>query len=235
MKSYNPEGFGARISEEMERAGIKDVRTLHQKVSALTSERGTSYTAVFQYAKGTWPTEPRRPVVEALARVLNGVRPEYLLFDGEIRTEEQIRAAAATDRAMPHQPGLDREAILAAFREEGGPVTHTIGAGSHERLVPMMVVQFGLRNLPERAGETFEMAAARHIDTARMIGRAVRAPLDTLDLHPERWPMPSRAHYLMQVLGAMWGLEELEFYDVYTLRSREDDTGEEPDEPEGED
>jgi hypothetical protein len=93
MKDYDPEKFGERIRKEMGRAGIKEIRALRQKLVDETNERGTSYTAVFQYVKGTWPTEPRRPVVEALARVLNGVRPEYLLFDegGRTEAEEEVR------------------------------------------------------------------------------------------------------------------------------------------------
>jgi hypothetical protein len=175
MKRYNPEGFGARVSEEMERAGIKDVRTLHQRVSALTSERGTSYTAVFQYAKGTWPTEPRRPVVEALARVLNGVRPEYLLFEGELRTEADVQANRRGDSAVQ---GERRDPAAAVFREafNPGPAAEAV---LWRLWAPLHWKSVGFDATPEEE-------EAISVECAERIVRAILAPLKELDAMPPR-------------------------------------------------
>jgi hypothetical protein len=181
-KSYNPEGFGARVSEEMERAGIKDVRTLHQKVNALTSERGTSYTAVFQYAKGTWPTEPRRPVVEALARVLNGVRPEYLLFDGEPRTEADMEAVRRGDaRVSTERKGRDPEAEV--FHEAFNP-----GPAAEAMLWRLWAPLFWKSSVEEPDAEQ----EAISVECARRIVRALLAPLEVLDAMPPRMEEPGR-------------------------------------------
>jgi hypothetical protein len=179
MKSYNPEGFGARISEEMERAGIKDVRTLQQKVSAITSERGTSYTAVFQYAKGTWPTEPRRPVVEALARVLNGVRPDYLLFGGE-RTEADMEAARRGDAAVAPER---QDPAAQVFREAFNP-----GPAAEAMLWRLWAPLFWKSALTASDEEQDAISAA----CARRIVRALLAPLEVLDAMPPREEAPGR-------------------------------------------
>jgi len=192
MKSYNPEGFGARISEEMERAGIKDIRTLHRKVEARTSARGTSYTAVFQYVKGQWPTEPSRPVVEALARVLNDVRPEYLLFGG-FRKETDRLAAEQSDAVVA---GERVSPITEVFRDAfpgAGTYTHDLrrahgpGAAAEAMLwrlwTPLRTARFMLARL-DGASEIDEEALG--IECAHQMVRALLAPLKELDALPAR-------------------------------------------------
>jgi hypothetical protein len=112
MPDYDPEGFGRRIIEAMESARIPDIKTLQERLkntvpTRVPPVRGTSYTAVFQYAKGQWPTEPNREVIEGLATVL-GVFPDHLLFGGP-RNELEAQAEAAI--------AAGEESSTAEFRE----------------------------------------------------------------------------------------------------------------------
>ncbi len=90
MPNYDPTTFGKRLKAELDARGW-DVRTFQDKLKRATGgARGTSYSAVWTYVNGCGPADPRRSVVEAMARLL-GVLPDYLWFGGP-RTE--VEAAA---------------------------------------------------------------------------------------------------------------------------------------------
>lgn len=239
MKSYDAEGFGARIREEMERAGIEDIRTLQQKVHrAAKGERGTSYSAVFQYTKGTWPTEPRRGVVEALARVLNGVRPEYLLFNGERTPADQLarergEAADAGHSREAWAADIDRlfdEAFPGAGRyEERDGVTWRLrgpGAAAHAQLWRLWAAVRGVRaRVAQAAGEldSFD-EAAESVAAAEQVVSAVLAPLHAMNALP---PQPSGGDMpgVMGTVGSplalhahMWG-DRLDSFIVSTCET----------------
>lgn len=99
---FDPEAFGDRVSDEMERNGW-DITTLQERLKREKPDaRGTSYASVWSYVKGQAPARgPRPEVVEGLSELFS-VRPEYLLHGGP-RTE-----ADAALRAEEEPNPLDR-------------------------------------------------------------------------------------------------------------------------------
>lgn len=91
MTDFDPQAFGARLRDEMGVRGL-DVKALREAVHLETGgARGTSYGSVWSYVNGQAPLEPRREVVEGMAKVLR-VRAAWLLHGVEPRTEGEAVA-----------------------------------------------------------------------------------------------------------------------------------------------
>ncbi|HSG48657.1 MAG TPA: hypothetical protein VLA43_12630, partial [Longimicrobiales bacterium] len=116
--SYDPRGFGERLSQEMATRGVT-VPQLSEAVRRRSGgARGTSYGSVWAYAQGKGPeTAPRREVVEALAVELQ-VLPDWLLDgEGPRTTEEEarvIRHAADEDEPEARRVRLHFQAMKRA-------------------------------------------------------------------------------------------------------------------------
>lgn len=197
MREYDPEGFGKRLSDEMGRAGIKDAQALQKRLDreAPPNTRGTSYTAVLQYVKGLWPSEPRREVVETLARMFDPrMRPEYLLYEGEPRTETDMEAGRRGESAVRPERHEPAATVFRSNLPGSGTRTHWPGPGPAAEAVlwrlwaPLMGATVEAR--PDGAGPIDEEAIG--VACAEQIVRALLAPLKEMDALPPRMLEPGR-------------------------------------------
>lgn len=111
---FEPTAFGRRLRDEMSAADL-DVQALQVEVRRLVKAatgdtKGTSYGTIWSYVKGQAPIEPRREVIDALARVFR-VRPEWLAFDRGQRTDAEEAAARLAAGAPPPQLDYVRTAL----------------------------------------------------------------------------------------------------------------------------
>lgn len=158
--SYDPAAFGARLTSESAKAGLT-VRDLEREIRArIGPVRGTSRANLATWLRGQGPApdagEPRRNVVEALARVFStpasAVRPEHLLYGGP-RTEAE---AAAEEEARQHTPVYDEVRAHIPFLREL-PLRFAVALVDH---VALATVLDDLRH-PERRGESDEQLRGR--------------------------------------------------------------------------
>lgn len=211
------DGYGERLRLALE-VGPRPmgVRQLARAVSDTHPElRGASYGGVRQYVEGNI-RNPRVELLRAIAGALE-VRPEWLAFDDGPMTaaeeEERKRPAIAPD---PEQRERTRAAVFAAFGEET-PALRAIGAGSVERLVLPAIEEVArwlgrtgldLPGLEDEEGD--QPGHRRYVEAARMLGRAVMAPLEALRLEPEYWTQGAKAQWLAMMLPTLATLANLE-------------------------
>jgi hypothetical protein len=201
-----------RLELVRERTGHGDLMSFWKALGGTKS--GTSYASARRYHFD------REPSPDYLARV-TATFPEYrldwLIADRGAMTvaeeEERKRPAITPD---PEQIQRTRMAVFQAFGEEA-PGLRVIGVGAIDRLILPAVEEVaswlgpaGL-NLPGlEDGEGEQKGHRRYVEAARLLGRAVVAPLATLRLEPEYWTQGAKAQYLAAMLPTLATLTDLE-------------------------
>lgn len=199
MAEYSAAGFGDRLRKAMERQGwtVKShVRRLQQDVHKATrGARGTSYGSIYSYVHGQGPpSEPRREVVDALAKVLK-VLPDHLLFGGPKTIEESALGVPRDENRIAAQ--RLRIAVYEAVKKEAGallPVGVDVG-----------IIELIMTTVARMAADTpgVEPDHSRFLEAASCLGRGIVGPLRALGLDPARWPEPVKAQYVLQVLATL--------------------------------
>jgi transcriptional regulator with XRE-family HTH domain len=220
------DGYGERLRMALE-VGPRPmgVRQLARAVSDAHPElRGASYGGVRQYVEGNI-RNPRAELLRALAGAL-GVRPEWLAYnEGAMTAAEEAERKRPAITPDPGQIQRTRAAVFAAFNQET-PGLKAVGIATDRFVLPAVqevayhvnLNQPGIEDEP--AGE--QTGHRRYVEAARILGRAVMAPLKALGLEPEYWPQGEKAHYLAHMLPLLTTLAELEHGIGAAVRGRQD-------------
>lgn len=209
-------GYNERLQLALE-AGPRPmgVRQLARAVAdAHPDLRGASYGGVRQYVEGNI-RNPRGELLRAMADAL-GVRPEWLAFnEGAMTAAEEVARKEPAIAPEPGQVERTRAAVFAAFGAETASL-RAVGVSATERMVLPAVEEVaqwlgrtGL-NLPLEDIEGEQPGHARYVEAARLLGRAVMAPLSILQLEPEYWTQGAKAQYAAHMLATLATLVDLE-------------------------
>jgi len=213
----NPEDFGERLRWEME--DLKwDIKHLQEELKSELDKkaaglRGTSYGSVWSYVKGKAPAEPRREVIQGLAKLF-GVLPDYLLFGGP-RTEKDVAAATLTAIAT---------ATGTVYFPENGTFQRSHSQRSGTDQTPLRVELDSLRPIYDAlditdcsGGEPWVAAIVeswrrlsspldRITKDMEQIGAALRGPLDGMDLVPAEMEAGELDSYILTMIPALLAL-----------------------------
>jgi hypothetical protein len=216
MERDPTDGYAERLALALER-GPKPMSV--RGLAAAMGERfprlrGTSYGGIRQYAEGV-VRHPRVELLRAIAAVV-GVRGDWLAFDeGGMTEAEELAKQQPPLTPEPGQVERTRAAVFAAFDEETSRL-RAFGIGATERFVLPAVTEVaewigpGGLDLPIEEVENEQPGHGRYVEAARMLGRAVMAPLETMRLEPEYWTQGAKATYLATMIPMLTTLAELE-------------------------
>lgn len=213
----DPVAVGERITQAMNRGGW-EYKALHEALHKRTGKaKGTSYGAVWAYANGQGPAEPRENVMEALAELL-GVNVRWLLYGVGPKNPSEEAERAAEEGPPPGAAYLDD-------LEEG--VAKGFGDGADRILAPGMLRSTIVRTYG-RTKDSAHAAARFYADEgrpeAKWLGRALRAPLDELGIKVENLSDPELLEYVTAACAAIRHLNARPWPKRKSIRSTQEDT-----------
>jgi transcriptional regulator with XRE-family HTH domain len=216
-KKRKTDGYSERLQLALEVGPeAMSVRQLARAVADKYPDlRGASYAGVRQYVEGN-VRSPRVELLRAMADVL-GVRPEWLAHnDGAMTAAEEEARKRPPLAPTPAQMQRTRTAAYAAFRDEAG-VLFPSGFDAAQAQVLLAVgavaeyVGPGGLDLPGMDDEEGEQPGhRRYVEAARLLGRAIMAPLHVLRIEPQYWTQGAKAQYLAHALATYSTMVELE-------------------------
>jgi transcriptional regulator with XRE-family HTH domain len=217
MGQKQTDGYSGRISVAM-REGPRPM-TVRQLARVLGEHpkhkniRGVSYGGVRQYVEGGI-RNPRAELLRAIADVL-GVRWQWLAHNEGFMTAAQQQERASAVLRDPEQVRHTVSAVNVAVFEQM-PALRPVFVFGMDQLVLACVPEVanwigptgldlpGLEDAPDE-----QEGHRRHVEAARLLGRALAAPLETLQLDPAGWPQAVKAQYVAGLMASLMPLLDL--------------------------